>query len=51
MFNLFLAIFMAFACPKHNNQNHNTTAVNATATNDTGGDKGHFPPPPPPPGS
>jgi len=48
MFELFLALFMAFACPAHNHSdNKGTDTVIITA--DTGGDGGTIPPPPPPP--
>ncbi|MDN5289036.1 MAG: hypothetical protein JWR38_5310 [Mucilaginibacter sp.] len=43
MFNLFLAFFLAFSCPKHadNANNHGTTI---TVLDDTGGEGGHVPP-------
>jgi len=47
MFELFLALFMAFACPAHNHSDKSTNTVIVTA--DTGGDGGTIPPPPPPP--
>jgi len=48
MFHIFLALWLAFACPAHHTNGNNTHPVNATA--DSGpGDYGHVPPPPPPP--
>ncbi|RFM26222.1 hypothetical protein DXN05_21745 [Deminuibacter soli] len=51
MFQLFIAMVMALACPNHN---HTTTVrTNSEATADTGGETGHIPPKPPtnPPGN
>jgi hypothetical protein len=45
MFELFLALFLAFSCPAQPDHNCNTTVT----TQETGGDGGHIPPPPPPP--
>jgi hypothetical protein len=47
MFNLFFAIFLAFACPKHADKpQHGGTTV--TVQNDTGGEGEHIPPGPKP---
>ena len=46
MFELFFALFLAFSCPAHNNNNDNGTV---TTQNDTGGEDGHVPPKPPKP--
>ncbi|HTE01461.1 MAG TPA: hypothetical protein VK668_19375 [Mucilaginibacter sp.] len=51
MFELFLALFLAFGCPAHNHTNCNND--NTVTTQGTGGENGHVPPgntPPPPPG-
>jgi len=49
MFELMLALFMAFACPAHkyDTQGKGTTTV-TTQDDPTGGDGGHVPPVPPP---
>jgi len=51
MLNIFLALWLAFACPaQHTNANNSSNTVTINA--ETGpGDNGHVPPPPPPPGS
>ncbi|ETZ20927.1 hypothetical protein N824_02120 [Pedobacter sp. V48] len=52
MFELFFALFLAFACPAHNNNNNNGN-TNGTVTTygdpPADGDDGHVPPKPPKP--
>ena len=50
MYELFLALVMAFSCPAHNHKTDNSNKP-IVSRDDTGGDNGHLPPPPPPPGS
>ena len=54
MYELFLALFLAFSCPAHsNNQHHQQNGGTTVTTNDdTEGEGGHIPPgyaPPPNP--
>lgn len=49
MFELFFALFMAFACPAHNNNYHNNGTVTAQDNPPADGDNGHVPPKPPKP--
>jgi hypothetical protein len=50
MFEIFLALFLAFACPAQNNNNGtNSNGTVITTLDDTGGGTGHIPPGPPPP--
>ncbi|MDO3641284.1 hypothetical protein [Mucilaginibacter sp. L3T2-6] len=52
MFHIFLALWLAFACPaQHHSGGNAGHTITATADSGTGGDNGHPPPPPPPPGS
>ena len=48
MFHLFFALFMAFACPKYNNNFNGAAATLNTPQPDTGGgvggEGGHVPP-------
>jgi hypothetical protein len=50
MYELFLALFLAFACPAQNNKHCHkdgttvTTQDDFTPGGDTGGDGGHVPP-------
>jgi len=51
MFELFLALFLAFSCPAHNDKNDGTHDGTVTTQDNppTGGDEGHIPPKPPKP--
>ncbi|WP_259069925.1 hypothetical protein HDF24_25195 [Mucilaginibacter sp. X4EP1] len=51
MLNIFLALWLAFACPAHHNSDNNGNHPIVQADSDLGGDNGNPPPPPPPPGS
>jgi hypothetical protein len=43
MFELFFALYLAFACPaQHHNTNQN--GITVVAQDDTGGEGGHVPP-------
>ena len=50
MYELFLALFLAFSCPAHTNntgqhqKNETTVTTNDDGGKDSGGDTGHIPP-------